>query len=46
MDYLDRLIERALSAVPPCPGANELEQQVREQTRWFVPRKRTKVAAA
>jgi geranylgeranyl diphosphate synthase type II len=46
MDYLDRLIEQALRAVPACPRAAILEQQVRSQTRWFVPDKREQVAAA
>jgi geranylgeranyl diphosphate synthase type II len=45
MDHLDRLIERALRAVPACPGASSLEQQVREQTRWFIPAKSAQCAA-
>lgn len=45
MDHLDRLIDRALKAVPACPGAASLEQQVREQTRWFVPNKSAQCAA-
>lgn len=44
-DRLERLLARALRAVPDCPGAAGLEQQVREQARWFVPNKSKQFAA-
>lgn len=43
--HLQLLVERALQAVPPCPGATALQQQVREQARWFVPSKSAQCAA-
>lgn len=45
LDHLDRLVERALAAVPACPGAAELEQQVRTQVRWLIPKERAQFAA-
>lgn len=45
LDHLDRLVERALAAVPQCPGAAGLEQQVRTQVRWLIPKERAQFAA-
>lgn len=42
---LERLIDEALSAVPPCPGATELKGLVHMQVRWFVPHSAAQVAA-
>ena len=44
-EHLDRLIERALAAIPTCPGADDLKMQVRQQVRWFVPKAKAQVAA-
>lgn len=45
LDHLDRLVTRALNAVPECPGAEELREQVRSQVRWLIPKERAQFAA-
>lgn len=45
LDHLDRLVERALAAVPPCPGGADLKAQVRLQVRWLIPKETAQFAA-
>lgn len=45
MEHLDRLVERALAAVPECPGAVALRAQVRSQVRWLIPKDQAQFAA-
>jgi geranylgeranyl diphosphate synthase type II len=45
MDYLERLVERALASVPACPGSEELKLQVRKQVRWLIPEEAAQFAA-
>lgn len=43
--YLETLVERALAAVPACPGSAELKLTVRAQVRWLVPKPSEQFAA-
>lgn len=45
LDHLDRLVERALAAVPACPGGADLKSQVRRQVRWLIPKETAQFAA-
>ncbi len=45
VEHLDRLVERALAAVPECSGADDLRGQVRTQVRWLVPKEHAQFAA-
>jgi geranylgeranyl diphosphate synthase type II len=45
VERLEQLIDSALAAVPDCQGAAELKQQVRTQSRWFVPSRVAQFAA-
>jgi geranylgeranyl diphosphate synthase type II len=43
--HLDRLIDRALQAVPACPGQVPFREKVRAEVRWFVPKDHAQFAA-